>query len=217
MILTNGGRATRPDVSHRNPYQNKLRHGFTLTEMAIVLSIIGLVFGGIWAAASSAYNAMEMNQAHQEVDTIMLNMRQMYAGIPSFPAGDLTSAAITAGVFPSNFISGSYVGNPWSAMGVASYSSLSGGVSIGSQVGWGGCPLSADNLQIVFWGLPYQAIRTLLSNYLGPSAGDVTCVYADCTGTITSPQTATYADITSCGTSSLNPAAIANVVLSIQK
>ena len=53
--------------------------GFTLTEIAIVLGIIGLILGAIWVAAAAVYNNMRVATANTELLQITQAMRAMYA------------------------------------------------------------------------------------------------------------------------------------------
>ena len=42
------------------------RRGFTLTEIAIVLGIVGLILGAIWVAAAAVYNNLRVSHADTE-------------------------------------------------------------------------------------------------------------------------------------------------------
>lgn len=78
------------------------RRGFTLTEIAIVLGIIGLILGAIWAAASAVYNNLRTSRAQQEILTVAQNIRAMYATQSTVDANATTDTYINAGVFPSD-------------------------------------------------------------------------------------------------------------------
>jgi len=62
--------------------------GFTLTEMAIVLGVVGIVLGGIWAASSSVNDKQKANKAAQEVAIITQNMRSVLFGEELIPGWD---------------------------------------------------------------------------------------------------------------------------------
>ena len=157
------------------------RRGFTLTEMAIVLGVVGIVLGGIWAASSSVNDKQKANKAAQEVAIITQNMRQYYSAKNSFPAGTLTASAMAAGLFPPDMIVNGVTVNPWGTVSAVAGSSGASeipnlGVSVGSQAGYGNgsasvCPnYNAPNiLQIVFWGLSGQDCLALLSQFVGPA------------------------------------------------
>jgi prepilin-type N-terminal cleavage/methylation domain-containing protein len=82
-------------------------NGFTLTEIAIVLGIIGLVLGGIWVAAKTVMDSNRADQAVQDISTMAANMRATFLAVNQFSAGsktDATAAMVTAGIIPSNLI-----------------------------------------------------------------------------------------------------------------
>lgn len=56
------------------------QRGFSLTEMAIVLGIVGVVIGGIWAAAAMVSRNRLIQQQKQDLTTIVEGMRTLYAG-----------------------------------------------------------------------------------------------------------------------------------------
>jgi prepilin-type N-terminal cleavage/methylation domain-containing protein len=92
---------------------SRSRRGFTLTEIAIVLGIIGLILGAIWAAASAVYSNMRNSQAEQGVTATAQAVRSMFAASGS--TGLAAIGIITApGMFPINWSNnaGGY-GNPW--------------------------------------------------------------------------------------------------------
>ena len=109
------------------------KKGFTLTELAIVLGVIGVVLGGIWAAASASFNSQKVDKAQQELITIVNNVRALYANRQGFAQGAmaanatvaaqkasaaaLTLAMINAGVFPADMVDNSTspptVRSPW--------------------------------------------------------------------------------------------------------
>lgn len=69
---------------HAATYQNSIgsrtqKRGFTLTEIAIVLGIIGLILGAIWSAAASVYANHRVSTANRDVLTIAQGMRGLYA------------------------------------------------------------------------------------------------------------------------------------------
>jgi prepilin-type N-terminal cleavage/methylation domain-containing protein len=93
----------------------KHKRGFTLTEIAIVLGIIGLILGAIWVAASAVYTNMRTSKATTELLTIAQNVRAMYAtsatvdpladmpaAFAASTAGNKNATYLAAGVFPSD-------------------------------------------------------------------------------------------------------------------
>ena len=83
------------------------KKGFSLVEAAIVLGVVGLVIGGIWWAASAVTERFEVMQAEKDLLHICSK------GTSVFPRNlsrqgtgfiNATTAAISAGVFPDNWI-----------------------------------------------------------------------------------------------------------------
>ena len=75
------------------------KRGFTLTEIAIVLGIIGLILGAVWAAAKNVYANTNMSKGEQIASVLVASVRSTYA--QSAPTtGDLTGAFNTT--FPSS-------------------------------------------------------------------------------------------------------------------
>ena len=100
------------------PMQSRLqkrKKGFTLTEIAIVLGIIGLILGAIWVAAASVYNNQRINQGQTAILQTLQGIRTLYAQQASITAGNDTPAMINAGIIPTNLISaaGNTMQAPW--------------------------------------------------------------------------------------------------------
>src|ERR1700761_8121863 len=93
------------------------KRGFTLTEIAIVLGIIGLILGAIWVAASAVYNNLRTSKATTELLQITQAIRAMYATSSTvdpladmaFPGVSATPALtyLQAGIFPSDTLNAS--------------------------------------------------------------------------------------------------------------
>ncbi len=98
--------------------------GFTLTEAAIVLGIVGLILGAIWVAAAAVYENMRTNRANEQILKVAQAVRSLYASSPTMgiaspadPSEDLTDSLLAAGIFPSDMINGTTVYNPWDTTG----------------------------------------------------------------------------------------------------
>jgi len=89
------------------------KKGFTLTEIAIVLGIMGLILGAIWVAAASVYNNQRVNQANAGIMQVLQGIRTLYAQQATIEGGDRTADLIGAGVIPTNFINGTTMRSPW--------------------------------------------------------------------------------------------------------
>lgn len=64
---------------------------FTLTEIAIMLSVVGLVLAGLWAAGSTVWKNYQADKALQQVTTVVQNIREYYSA-----SGIIRNAAGTA-------------------------------------------------------------------------------------------------------------------------
>jgi prepilin-type N-terminal cleavage/methylation domain-containing protein len=105
MLLHISMRA-KPSLQHRR--------GFTLTEIAIVLGVMGIILGAIWGAASTVYANKKTTSALQEVLAIVANVRGLYTN-GQIPASTVLSPMlINAGQVPSNMV-GSCTGGQWGA------------------------------------------------------------------------------------------------------
>jgi len=80
------------------------RHAFSLIEAAIVLGIIGLVVGGIWAATNAVRQRSSLNQLFTDIETTNSKLWNLYKGF-DFPTStyNLSSLFLNAGLVPSNW------------------------------------------------------------------------------------------------------------------
>lgn len=104
-------------TKYRNSAKAALKQrGFTLTEIAIVLGIIGLILGAIWVAAASVYSNMRVSKAQGQILTIVQNIRSLYATSTltnETAFAEMTATVRAAGVFPSDMLSGTATQSPW--------------------------------------------------------------------------------------------------------
>ncbi len=99
--------------------------GFTLTEIAIVLGLIGLVLGAIWLAASKVYQNNRVQLAVKETAIILQGFRGLYTAHPVDSGGnfvDITCTGVNSGFFPNDMLvpaacvtnnSTTYPRHPW--------------------------------------------------------------------------------------------------------
>jgi type II secretory pathway pseudopilin PulG len=91
--------------------------GFNLIEAAIVLGIVGLIVGGIWAAASSAYENMRQQSASKQLLSLVQNIRGFYAQGPIDVIDNNLTNLYNLGLLPSDMViqngTAFYLRHPW--------------------------------------------------------------------------------------------------------
>ncbi len=105
----------------------KKPRGFTLTEIAIVLGILGIILGAIWTAAATVYANYHVSKAATETLAIVQNFKGLYGNSAlTDPNGeDMTAFAMIAGLFPADMVQAGntiYALGPWSGSQVNVYS-----------------------------------------------------------------------------------------------
>jgi type II secretory pathway pseudopilin PulG len=85
----------------QRPARNK---GFNLIEAAIVLGIVGLIVGGIWAAAGSAYENMRQQSASKQLLALVQGIRGFYAQNPSDAVETNVNTLASLGVLPADMV-----------------------------------------------------------------------------------------------------------------
>jgi prepilin-type N-terminal cleavage/methylation domain-containing protein len=105
----------REQLINPTTLRRQRRRGFTLTEIAIVLGIVGLILGAIWVAAAAVYNNLRISHMNTAVLQIVQGTRTLYATQNQITPGDLSSSLIDAKVIPSDLVAataGTLV-DPW--------------------------------------------------------------------------------------------------------
>ncbi|MCL2473766.1 MAG: hypothetical protein FWF23_02525 [Alphaproteobacteria bacterium] len=80
--------------------------GFTLTEAAIVLGVIGLIMAGIWSVAASMMHTVRHADFSEMMVVVLENVRSVYANVPNFKDMNMEDMKFmkNANVFPGNFV-----------------------------------------------------------------------------------------------------------------
>ena len=82
----------------RHSKTKTLQRGFTLTELSIVLGIIGLILGAIWVAASAVYSNLHLATANTQLLQVTQAVRAMYAtSVLVDPGADMTTGTQAGG------------------------------------------------------------------------------------------------------------------------
>jgi prepilin-type N-terminal cleavage/methylation domain-containing protein len=154
-----------------NSALRKRKRGFTLTEIAIVLGIIGLILGAIWVAAAAVYNNLRISKATTQLLVITQNMRSMYATSSAVDTGsDMTTVGTTcvalgaattyaqAGIFPADTVVGLPAG-PVCVNGPWTNSSIN---VVAAKVS-----AAADSFAVEFNNVPQSACISMLTQNTG--------------------------------------------------
>ena len=81
------------------------RRGFTLTELAIVLGVMGLILGAIWSASATVSANQKNAKAIRQILVVVEGMKSTFSS-GTIPGGAqwLTPFAINSGLVPSDMI-----------------------------------------------------------------------------------------------------------------
>lgn len=137
----------------------RAERGFTLTEAAIVLGIMGLILGAIWVAAASVYDNLRVSTASNQLIQIVQAVRSMHATQNVVDANLSSTLVGQAGGMPADMITRD-----------------GGGAINGAQDVWGGAvsvnPVSYNGtagaaFSITFEGVPQGACSNFLVRNTG--------------------------------------------------
>jgi len=134
------------------------KRGFTLTEIAIVLGIVGLILGAIWVAAAAVYSNLRNAHADTEALQMVQAVRALYATntiIGAGAAADQTAALITAGAIPKDIVNaaGTAAINQWPNGATAIWSNAAG-----------------DGFELILTAVPQSACINLITTIAGTNA-----------------------------------------------
>ena len=184
--------------------------GFTLTELAIVLGIIGLILGAIWTAAAKVYQNQRVGKAVNEVLSVVGSVRAMYAGRGSFGTanGDITQFGVNAGWYPADMLQSG--GACRTGVSPCPDSPWNSEMSIIAQGGYGSGVAGANVFDVIIWdnagggaGLPAKDCPSFMAAIVQQAASaGLTSIYSDYSSptsiAITSSTPLTSSTITGC-------------------
>lgn len=125
------------------------KRGFNLIESAIILAVIGLVIGGIWAASTGFYEDHKVSKTIQDIDVAARNIQNIISISDSANIGNgtgITALVRDSGAFPAGWVKGSSIKNPFG-----------GNVSLSNYYG-----ATYNNFNIQLFGIPRSACIKLI-------------------------------------------------------
>jgi type II secretory pathway pseudopilin PulG len=92
----------------------KPRRGFNLVESAIVLGVVGVVLGALWATASSFNESYKVNKTVEGISSIVRNIQNLigYESSARIGSMQLNQTLISAGAIPKDWVNGSNIKTP---------------------------------------------------------------------------------------------------------
>lgn len=93
-------------MNNRLTHSRLSQRGFSLTEMVLALAIAGLIFAGVWAAASTLNQKARVNKTIEQIKQITYSIRSLYSSTGKFSATgkDMTNFMMHAGIFPADMV-----------------------------------------------------------------------------------------------------------------
>ncbi len=165
--------------------------GFNLIEAAIVLGIVGLIVGGIWAAAASAYENMRQQTASKNLLAFAQNVRSFYANSGVTAIDTSVANGITQGLVPPDMRSGTAAISPWATAITLDTGTIAG----------------INTFGVLFTGLTRQTCINLILRNTNASSGSGLIAVG---GTATIPTTESAFPITSAAATALCSTATGN-------
>jgi prepilin-type N-terminal cleavage/methylation domain-containing protein len=137
-----------PGVLESDDIKSCAQHGFTLTELAIVIGIIGLILGAIWFAVGAANANRRTQQAASQILEIIGASMSVSLIRGTIDGADMTCFGVGGGLFPEDMTNpaacvtgniSTYPLNPWN-----------GAVQVASE--W-----SQGSIVVAYYGLDSRA------------------------------------------------------------
>lgn len=134
--------------------------GFTLTEAAIVLGIVGLILGAIWVAASAVYNNMRVTTTTTQILQMAQAIRSIHATQQTIPG--LTTAAGAVALAKAGAVPKDMLDNPLTPTTVTSIWNNTVTIESNSNLS------TDDSFLITYTSVPREACADLLVRLTGP-------------------------------------------------
>lgn len=151
------------------PITNKFRRrGFTLTEAAIVLGIVGALLSAVWLAAANVYTSGRVSHATEQLTTIIGRVRSLYGTRQTIDVAATTANWAEAGIFPNDMLYDFRAGtveNLWGGTVTLAAANVSG--------------VMGDGFSVTFTQVPRDACAQLLMRWAGGRTRDAGLVGAD--------------------------------------
>lgn len=132
--------------------------GFTLTEAAIVLGIVGLILGAIWVAAASVYDNLRVSTTSNQLLQIVQSIRSMHATQNTIDPNITAILVAQAGGIPNDMVTRSAAGAVTAVRDV-----WAGNVSIDDAT----YTVAQDSFSVTFSAVPQGACADLLVRNTG--------------------------------------------------
>ncbi len=136
------------------------QRAFSLVELAIVMAVVGTIFGAIWWNSKSTRENARINDAYNLVQTVQQNILTVMQGRTyTAPFAEITTSLISSGAIPSYAAtSATTAAGPWNKSNFKVFS------------------ISASVFRVSFYALPsMQSCLGLLSQLTGCNAGQSGC------------------------------------------
>ncbi len=149
------------------PATNRLNPnaGLTLIESTIVLAIVSVIIAAVWSISSVVYENAHQYQANRQMQTLVQNIRQLYARVNALTTdGDVTATLDTQEAFPREMrltqsTASDKLNHPWA-------SQAGGSVRVYNRLS-----VNPRTFGIVFTNLPKKACIGLATKLTG---GEIT-------------------------------------------
>lgn len=137
---------------------SRKRWGFTLTEAAIVLGIVGLILGAIWVAAAAVYNNLRVSTTSNQLLQIVQSVRSMHATQNTVDPAITAILVAQAGGIPSDMVTKDAGGVVTAVRDV-----WAGNVTVTAQT----YTVANDSFAVSFTSVPQSACSDLLVRNTG--------------------------------------------------